>query len=298
MRMGQNSSKGFWPDLGTLALAMVPFGIAASKAVEYALKAAESRSLAIAGLCVFLGSQLAAVVLGVLALCGVGRREGRADVWRAIVAIVLGGLFLVCVPVGFWSMRRLAQAQKKVAQKKRQKETEEIERNAVDSLMRFPGWSGSGEAFGATIGVASMDDRSPSSRELNSYLRADISLLQLAVGNVGGADEVTLDLSSVRLILADGSQKLCLSPVAVLNTAKEDKDRWVARFSGPLKVAPGQELGVGMAFFPRGTDFSAVQCVMVTANDREVRIRGAFYGAAERERLYRLGQELQRAADQ
>jgi len=228
--------------------------------------------------------------LGIAALACRGKQPVRGVVSRAVIGIVVNGLLLAIVSMMFASIARTARH----AKARREQEAKQAEDEAKDAFIGYPGWLGVYDDGDTRVVVSSTDHRSPFARDMNAQFRANITPMNLSIINRSAPDPVAVDPSSVRLVLADGTEQPALPSREVLVTAREDPEEAVRAFAGPYRVRPGASFPRGLVFIPYAFDMTRVSKIVLRIDDREVVIEGHYYTAEERAELYRKGLAAQR----
>ncbi len=272
MAFARQAAKASW--VAPLVAFAVSLGIRAS--VEDSATASMVRLIADL---VLVGGGL---ILGIVALCSV-RRHGREGILRPAIIGVTINLLLILGGVG----TLIASTPMKRWQ---------AERDAMEALHDYPGWYGGAAIGEAMVGVASWDDRSTFAAEFNAVLGANVSILSIAVDNSRGEDALTVDLSSVRLHLADGSVQRALRTGTILATSREQVPDWLAKCSGPVQLAPGTQFPRGVAFLPHGFDMSKVVSIAMRVDGQDTTIEGSYMTGQQKAELYRLGLERRQEA--
>ena len=228
--------------------------------------------------------------LGIAALACRGKHPARGVVSRAVIGIVVNGLLLAIVSMMFVSVARTARH----AKARREQEAKQAEDEAKDAFTGYPGWLGVYDDGGTRVVLASLDRRSPLARDMNAGLRANITPISLSIVNRSAPAAVTVDPSSVRLVLADGTEQPALPSKEILATAREDPEGAIRAIAGPYRVRPGASFPRGLVFIPYAFDMTRVSKIVLRIDDREVVIEGHYYTAEERAALYRKGLAAQR----
>ncbi len=225
---------------------------------------------------------VAGLVFGIIALFGI-RKHGREGILKPAIAGIIVNVSLILlvisivVFVGVANKRRLRQ---------------EGEQIGMDAFLEYPGWYGAAMLPDAIVSIASLNDRSQAAREFNVGFTANVSVLIIGVENSAGKSTVTIDPSSLRLNLADGTVKNSLPTITVLRTARESREKALKEYSGPFAVPPGGQLRGRIAFVPYGFDMSKVVSISVLINGRDTLAEGAYMTGKQKTELVRLGLQV------
>lgn len=218
------------------------------------------------------------LVLGIASLFGIARHGRKGILVPGVVGIALNVAFLaLAVATLSWyagMARRRAQFLRGKAARTR--------KQSSDALHKHPGWIGVATHDGVFIGVASWDHRSLAARDLDAKFAAPVSFLIISVDNQAGTTPLTLDPSSLRLTLADGSVHAALKTTDVLATAREDRDTLRRLHAGPHTAGPGAACE-GIAFIPYAFDMSKVVSVTLALNGKDYVIEGHYLTAEQKQ---------------
>ena len=156
------------------------------------------------------------------------------------------------------------------------------------SALRQAGWMGYSIDAKYSLGAVAMDDLNVDTQNLKAQFGRDVSVLVIWADNRANASPITVSTDGATLRMADGSVVNALRTREVLETAKVDRQAFVARFSSPFTVSAGGVVEGQLLFIPPGTDLSRVQAIYLSVDGVRVSIPGRIFSAAEKaERMNR-----------
>ncbi|MHC4087017.1 MAG: DUF4190 domain-containing protein [Planctomycetota bacterium] len=224
---------------------------------------------------------VAGLVFGIIALFGI-RKYGRKGILKPAIAGIIVNVLFISLIISLWvfldvtNNRRLRQ---------------EGEQMGMDLLLNYPGWMGATFMEGAVLTVTSVDDSSEAARDLNKIFWANISHLIISLDNSAGKEDFEVNPSLVSLVLADGTIEPVLPTRQILQTAREQKQKWIDTYTGPFIVAPGEQLTACFAFIPHGFDMSKVVKAVVNINGQDMPVVGSYMAAEQKAKLIKSGIE-------
>jgi hypothetical protein len=242
--------------IAPLLAILVSLGLAAAKVpLDSKLRAIPSVFIVIGG------------ITAIVALFGVSK-HGRPGI---LVPGALGLLLNAILFTGAMVMQRQLQSA--------------VRPGAPDPFFDYPGLWASAPVSQCQISFASIHDESASSRTFNDWLSNSVSIVSIAVDNTRGTNTVTLEPSSVHLVLADRTTLAGLPTELVLAMVRTNQAKLAQLLTGPIVVPVGQQKLEGSAFFPRGTDYSRAVGVGVKINGKDYFIPGKFLSPQEKKQL-------------
>lgn len=226
---------------------------------------------------------VAGLGFGIVALLGI-RKHGRDGILKPAVTGIAVNLFFIllatCLFLGMTSKSRLAD-----------------ERLGRDAFLEYPGWFGTASLPDAIVTITSLDFDTPAAQEFNALFTAKVSILIVGINNFAGKSTLTVEPSSLRLKLTDGTVEPSLATKAVLQTVRKNREEWLKRYSGPLQVPPGRQWSHCIAFIPYEFDMSKVVSISVPINGHDTLVEGRYMTGEQKTQLTQLGLEQLQVMD-
>ncbi len=223
---------------------------------------------------------------GLIAICGIPKFGKKGIIGSAIAGLSITGLMIFLAAIG------LSAAKKRVAQ--RQEGLTQAKQEGMDAFLDYPGWLGKAQISNGIIVFASINELSEASREYNTHLGKNASMVSLTVNNLAGTDTLIVDPSSLQIVNADGSKQRCLNADEIYASTTVDRDKFIARFSGLISVPPGRQSTDRSGFFATGTDFSKAVAIIALVNGQEAKIIGQYFTPQQKKDMFKQGKQIQK----
>jgi hypothetical protein len=222
---------------------------------------------------------------GIVAMCGI-RRYGKSGILvPAIVGLLINGLLVSLVGLGFVAgFRSAARARTVVvgggAGSAR---VAPAPITSPQSALRQTGWMGvAATDTGCTVGGLAMAEPHRDTTALKSIFTTPCSIVVLWFDNRQGSGPVTVDTDGATLRMEDGTTVNALRTRDVLSTAKEDRAQFLAKNSPPYRVSPGVNMEGQFLFVPTGVDLSRATYLYLTVDGKPMAIPGRVFTAQEK----------------
>ena len=265
----QNAAKAAWA-APLLAIGITLVLAAGASIVNHG--AAHTTSQAI-NACISGGLVLCGFFAGIMALMGAGtsRKQIRNP---AIVGVALNGLIILTGVWTFSSARAASAHAINAAQ---------LYREGVSSAEDFPGWIGPAKLPGGVVVVGTLDDQSPTARQVLDELTTPCSVVTITISNIASGSPLTIDPSSLRLLSTQGTID-ALASEDVLATAHASAIESLRRLSSSQVVPAGQQACVTLCFIPRDIDLHQVAAVTLRINGQKLTIPGRYFSSQEKQK--------------
>ena len=244
----------------------------------------EHRTLAIIVLSVNIAFIAVGFISAIIALFGIPRHGRKGLLSPAIGGILLSAFLLLSVILSMAMVKR--------AKEKADDELRRFEQMGEDSFLKHPGWYGGVEFQGAAIGMAEINEESAFAQDIMKEFGRKFTVLLVTVDNSQGKSTIRLDPSSIRLRNADGDIVNALPLKDVMATARTDKDDWLARYSGKIRVTPGKKVLDRFACLPPNIDMRQIVEIDIDAEGKWPTVQGEFLTAEQRQKLSEQGKAL------
>ena len=224
------------------------------------------------------------LVCGIVAMCGI-RRYGKSGILApAIVGLLINGLLISLVGLGFVAgFRSAARARTAAVGGARSAGVAPAPITSPQSALRQTGWMGVATTDGGcTLGGMAMAEPHRDTTALKSLFTTPCSIVVLWFDNRNGSGPVTVDTDGATLRMEDGTTVNALRTRDVLATAKEDRAQFLSKHSPPYRVPPGVNMEGQFLFVPSGVDLSRTTYLNLTVDGKPMAIPGRVFTAEEK----------------
>jgi hypothetical protein len=242
-----------------------------------------------------LGLILLGFVLAIVALSNI-KRWGRTGVLgNAIGGLVVSGalmaLILMLIPSLIRARTVAAQQATAAAAAARQQQAAQLRKQGEDAFLR-EGWFGIYNDGTIIVTISAMAPDEGMAKEMLDNLGEPHHFAIVAIRN--GSDEtITADTRRAIIYLDDNTHEPAPDPIAVLSTAKTERESALRVFGPPYTIEPRAELTKGILFFPDNVKPERMTHVTIYVNGHAMDVPGRVFSAAEKKQLHESGKRTQ-----
>ena len=223
--------------------------------------------------------------LAIVAFCGIKRYGPGGLLAPAIAGLCINLLFIVSM--GYFLYFTRSKAVARVAAARALATRAWIPFSSPQSSLRQTGWLGVVVNKDVLVSLVSMQDGHADTRAMRSGLKNDASIIIVAIDNRKGETTASLDTRNAQLVFSDGRKVAALDPLTIAYPAD------LPSLTPPFQVAPGGIVEGKMLFIPPDLDLTKLESVTLTLSGQQIEVPGHIYTAAEKTRLYQMGQQKQ-----
>ena len=175
----------------------------------------------------------------------------------------------------------------------------QLQQRAREAMENYPGWVGASLRSGQfVIVVAQSNDDAPGTHDLKDQFAADCTLISIATDNTAGDAAHTIDPASLEFHFADYHKLAVLPPVQILSTSKVDREQFLARWGGLIRIDPHTQRPDGLAFLPPRTDLTQCTAVTLILDGQRVVVPGKYLSIEEKNQRLRMAKQQQQQQQQ